>query len=309
MENIEMTLLKQGETLGSRNYGCPNQLEALTRYGVLAANTDLAIATGSNMPRFDSYVLNDRTLRGRTGMYVTQSTIYAGTIQVIMSGGEDMCVDVANRGVGIRPVIRSKELTDFAIHYAKDGFHGTKILEYGEYPQYVVKKDIADILEKLYERKNLQETGKTYTFDSRMYNESIGEFEPVVYAEYVCGGKKFVRILANPYDEYGCKLSNGVWYNRGDAIWLEVSPVEWLIDEKSGSLISLRNLVSGIRFANPFHNYDAAITESEMYRYMNTIMKKDLFTRSKLSKSKSEMLEEGKRLRLCVETSKAFSNI
>lgn len=296
MMNLEITLLKQQEIERSRSFGSSSQLEALVRYGVLAANTDLAILMGSNTPRFDSYILGDKTLKGRTGSYYTQTLIYDDSVQVILNAGENMAVDVGNRGVGIRPVIKSEELVKMALNYAKDGVNGTKILEYGEYPQYVVNSDLANILESLYVSDSLSYTGKTYTFDGRKYNESIKPFEPVEYAEFEVNGKKFVRVLANPYDEYGCKLSNGSWYQRKDGVWLEVDTVKWLIDEKSGSLVSLNCLLAGIRFNDPCKGYDGDIRNTEMYRYLNTIMKKDLFTIApkvrKNPSDKAKMLEK-----------------
>lgn len=300
MTNIEMTLLKQGETIGSRNYGCSNQLEALSKYGVLAANTDLAIALGSNMPRFDSYVMEDRTLRGRTGNYVTQSMVYSDSVQVILSSGESMATDVGNRGLGIRPVMKCEELIPLAKVYAKKGVHGIDILEYGEYPQYSLNQELEAILEELYLNGSLQVTGKTYTFDSRKYNESILPFEPVEYAEYVYGGRKYVRIYANPYDDYGCKLSNGKVYQTGEAIWLEVSPVQWIIDELSGSFISLRCLLSGIRFNTPGKGYDGDIKDTEMYRYINTIMLNDLLTI--VPKKKKNTIEQVRKLEKIVNS-------
>ena len=48
-------------------------------------------------------------------------------------------------------------------------------------------------------------------------------------------------------------LSNGVKYRDGDYVWVEVSPVKWLIDNKTGILISKKGLVSGIRFLDRNH--------------------------------------------------------
>lgn len=58
--------------------------------------------------------------------------------------------------------------------------------------------------------------------------------------------------------------SNGCRYKYGDYVWVEVSPVVWLIDKKTKTLISKRGLVSGV-YAENFQ------------KYLDTYMSKDLF--------------------------------
>ena len=47
----------------------------------------------------------------------------------------------------------------------------------------------------------------------------------------------FLRKIARYFSEYNkFKLSNGVEYRDGDYVWVEVSPVKWLIDDRTGTL-------------------------------------------------------------------------
>lgn len=72
-------------------------------------------------------------------------------------------------------------------------------------------------------------------------------------------------------------LSNGVEYRNGDYVWVEVSPVKWLIDDRKGLLISKYGLVSGIRFLDKKTDYKGDFSKTEMYEYLNKYMIKDLF--------------------------------
>ena len=67
-------------------------------------------------------------------------------------------------------------------------------------------------------------------------------------------------------------LSNGVQYRDGDYVWVEVSPVKWLIDDKTGILISKKGLVSGIRFLNKSTNYKGDFSKTEMKEYLDRYM-------------------------------------
>jgi len=133
----------------------------------------------------------------------------------------------------------------------------------GEYPQYVVDKSEQDILESLYISNSLNPTGKVYTTSSR-------ECE-----EYEYNGRKFVREVANLYFHGAIfQLSNGESYEDGDVAWVEVTPINWLVDEKANIAVSERILVSGIKF-NKESNY-SNFNKTNMNNFLNTYLVKDI---------------------------------
>ena len=73
------------------------------------------------------------------------------------------------------------------------------------------------------------------------------------------------------------KLSDGERYRNGQYVWVEVSPVKWLIDERKGILVSKKALVSGIRYLSKNENYKADFDRTEMKEYLNNYMSRDLF--------------------------------
>ena len=206
-----------------------------------------------------------------------------------------------HRSNGIRPVLSYAKIKD-DISNEIINEDGIKEVEYGEYPQYVVNKKLQDELEELYENNKLIETGKTYTTDSRKHNEYEKDFLPQEHMEYGFGGKKYVRVKANP-----CRngsfftLSNGEMYINDDYVWVEVSKVKWLVDEENDIVISKNILVAGIQFNND-ENYTGYFENSNMYKFLNTYFIKDIQEKNiditKLSGTYEEamaLIEEAKR--------------
>ncbi len=107
-----------------------------------------------------------------------------------------------------------------------------KYIEYGEYPQEIASAEITSTLEEKYLKGELKETGKIY-----MVPEVKDRYAPDSYydvKEYTFNDKKYVRVqVTDPV-----ALSNQQKYNKGDYVWIEVSPVKWLLDETTHILIS-----------------------------------------------------------------------
>ena len=90
-------------------------------------------------------------------------------------------------------------------------------------------------------------------------------------------GNKYIRVKANVGYRGKRGFSNNGWYGDGDYVWVEVSPVVWILDDKSKSLISEKELVSGIRFHNDMEDYTGAFSKTEMKQYLDYYMFHDLF--------------------------------
>ena len=288
MNKDELTLLSKKEIFGENDVG---QLDVLKKYGTKCAITDLGILTGN---RYSYICLNDdKSLKGRTGFYWTQSSYGTDVVICVKYSGLASYNGLYNRTVAIRPVLLYLANFNSITKNRIKGYNGTEEVEYGEYPQYAPSGDVQELLEQELQKGNLSKTGKTYTFDSTKYDEYNKGFQPVTYDEYEYRDKKYIRIKVNScYDSDTFQLSNGEFYKDGDNVWIEVSPIRWLIDDKTKTLISKRGLVSGIRLQEKDKPYNGDFKTTEMYMFLNTYLKKDMF----LNETKQISLENPKEI-------------
>ena len=278
--DIEITLLSAEEIWGE--WGVTNnngKLEVLDRYGKAFAVTDLAILTGGIilLQKGQSIIFSNDPLEQRTGRFWTKSN-NNNNVRIFSSE----CPKISNISAGIstrtctvRPVLILPPIVFSQITKNRvSGYNGTEEVEFCEYPQYVPSKDMQMILENEYQKGHLKTTGKDYTFDRAKYYDYEQSFQPVKYVEYEYKSKKYIRIKANMYID-GSKLANGESYKNENYVWVEVSPVVWLIDDNTRKLISKRGLLAGIRF-NEEKAYDGVFENTEMYKYLHEHMIRDL---------------------------------
>lgn len=293
----ELTLLSEREVCGTNGTG---QLEVLEKYGTKCAITDLVILTGGYYE--DSCVPDDNSLKGRTGWVYTSSSPGDGYVHGIHYNGFRYSVYSYLRDGTVRPVLRSSSIFSQISSNRVMGYNGIEEVEYGEYPQYAPDSDVQRRLDNEYKNGNLRQTGRNYTFDKTEYDDYFQSFQPVTYDEYDYNGKRYIHIKAN-YKSNVFRLSNGELCWNGEDVWVEVSPVKWLIDDRTKTLVSKRGLLAGIRFHNigdRIYNGDFSMTE--MKKYLDNHMLRDLtqdliFTRSEdiTPEEKKEYEEEQKR--------------
>ena len=269
-KNFELTLLSEGQIWGKR------QLDVIRKYGTNAAITDLCILTGSYLCEDTDYNIDeDRSLTGRTSWFWTRSNDGDNDVFTVDESGYRNNVHRYTLHGAVRPVLQSSTIFSQIFPNRVSGYYDVYEVELGEYPQNAADSRMQNILESEYNR-GMNKTGRSYTFDSVKYNDYDTGFKPVTYDEYEYQNKKYIRVKANAYFD-PTMLSNGACYRDGDYVWVEVSPVKWLIDDKAGILISKKGLVSGIRFLDKYHEYNGDFNKTEMYEYLNKYMIKDLF--------------------------------
>ena len=297
----ELTLLSEQEVWGV-NGG--RQLDVLEKYGTRSAITDLVILTGGYCEDSCSYMVpDDNSLKGRTGWVYTRSSDGDGDVRGVNEGGSRYFKSRYRRNGAVRPALLSSFIFSQISPNRVRGYNGTEEVEYGEYPQYAPDSDVQRRLENEYQRGNLRQTGRDYTFDKTEYDDYSQYFQPVTYEEYDYNGKKYIRIRANSdYGSNSFKLSNGESYRNGDYVWVEVSPVKWLVDDKTQTLVSKRGLLAGIRFHTDDKSYNGDFSTTDMKEYLDKHMLRDLtqtatFTRVEdmTPEEKKEYEEEQKR--------------
>ena len=296
MNSQDLTLLSEGQIWGNSS---ESQLEVIRKYGTKAAITDLCVLTGSYLCEDTDYNIDeDKSLTGRTSRFWTRSDdgVY-NVCGVNLTGNRSNKHRYQRNGV-VRPALQSSVIFSQISPNRVRGYNGTEEVEYGEYPQNAADSRMQNILESEYNR-GMNKTGRSYTFDSVKYDDYDTGFKPVTYEEYEYQGKEYIRIKAN--SDFGSnkfKLSNGVEYRNGDYVWVEVSPVKWLIDDRTGILISKKGLVSGIRFLDKNLDYTGDFDRTEMKEYLDRYMLRDLtqtvtFTRvQNMTPEEKERFEE-----------------
>ena len=289
-KKFELTLLSEGQIWENR---IVSQLEVIRKYGTKAAITDLCILTGCELFEDTAYnIKEDSSLTGRTGWFSTKSDDGDNNVHLVdefgLLGSYHRCV----RCCAIRPVLQSFAILSLTFPNRVNGYNGTEEVEFGEYPQNAANSRMQNILESEYNR-GMNKTGRSYTFNSVKYDDYDTGFKPVTYEEYEYHGKKYIRIKANSdFNGNKFELSNGVEYRNGDYVWVEVSPVKWLIDDRTGILISKKGLVSGIRFLDRRTNYKGDFSKTEMKEYLDKYMLPDLTQSVKLDYVQDMLPEE-----------------
>ena len=273
MNNIELTLLSEEEIWGYRSM----KLDVLKKYGTIAAITDLCVLTGSHLS-VKHNIPDDSSLTGRAGRYWTKDDIYEHAKMVVSESGEKCRGSNMDRNIAIRPILISPTIFSQVYPHRIKGYNGTEEVEYGEYPQYAPDSDMQIRLENEYQRKNLRRTGRHYRFDRTTPDDFELPFQLIEYYEYEYNGKKYIRVQAN--SDYGYssmfKLSNGEFYQNDNYVWVEVSPVVWLVDDRTKTLVSKRGLVSGIRCCKTYSYRNCDFSETELKEFLDKCMLHDL---------------------------------
>ena len=298
----ELTLLSEEQVWGV-NGG--RQLDVLEKYGTKSAITDLVVLTGGYCEDSCTYMApDDSSLKGRTGWCYTRSSDGDGDVRGVHEDGLRSNLYRYRRRGAVRPALLSSYLFSQISPNRVRGYNGTEEVEYGEYPQFAPDDRTQRQLESDYQSRRLRQTGRNYTFDSTPYNKSSQGFQAVTYEEYEYNGKKYIRVKAN--SDYGggyFKLSNGEEYRDGDYVWVEVSPVKWLIDDRTQTLVSKRGILAGIRFHTDSRSYNGDFSTTDMKEYLDKYMMRDLFQTATLTQvanmtpeEKKQYEEEQKRL-------------
>ena len=293
-DDKELTLLSEEEVWGV-NGG--RQLDVLRQYGIKSAITDLVLLTGGSCEDSCTYMAPaDDTLKGRTGWVYTRSSDGAGDVLGVFQDGSRYWEYRYRRDGAVRPTLLSSSVFSQISPNRVRGDNGTDEVEYGEYPQYAPDSNMQIRLESEYQRGNLRTTGRDYTFDSTRYDDYSQGFQPVKYEEYEYNGKKYIRVKANSdYGSNSFKLSNGESYRNGNYVWVKVSPVKWLVDDRTQTLLSKVGLLAGIRFHTDRKNYNGDFSTTDMKEYLDKYMLRDLTQTATLTRVQDMTPEERER--------------
>ncbi len=159
--------------------------------------------------------------------------------------------------VGVRVCVPFNEIASKVTDLKKIDHGNGEVSEftYGEMPQRNLNHEENEEMWKKYEAGELKPTGKTYSsWGYRIelfYDGADYKMEKDEYPEFELDGHKYVMAKLGTFH-------NGSPRSR----WVEVEPIEWYLDEKSGLAVSKKVLLGGMPMSRKgiyFGNFDRTI--------------------------------------------------
>lgn len=285
MKNLNLTIPSKYKIYGG--HLCRNpQLYILKVRGTRAAITDYAIISGGyvldpggDFDFKDHYIYGRFSLENRIGSYWTKTGDGDLDTYVIGHSGKYYSCNGDSRNVGIRPILQFSSIHDICSKTARN-FDNILEMQYGEYPQRAVPKELQKTLEELYQQKSLMVTGKKYTRDKTAHNNYNQEFQKEEQEEYEYQGEKYVRVRVNScFDNRKITLSNREQYQDGDYVWIKVEPIIWWIDEYQNIAVTEKILLAGIQFKYK-RDYEGEFEDTDLKWFMDTYFSKEILASS-----------------------------
>ena len=260
---MDFTFLKEDQIWGD------DALDVMKKYGTAVAPTDLTAILGGIM----NSAGGTKTSEGETTcLSWSVSSDKNGHVRCVLSEGDRYWSRTDERLISARPVLSSWEAFKTIPSVARF-IDAIPVVEYGEYPQTVADDETCEKLERLHDSRSLRLSGKNYTFDSVGLTDYDTPFKATSYPEYEMDGKRYIRVPGRPAND-DSKLSTGERVKEGKPYWVEVQPIEWLLDP-SYTMVARKCLFAGIQFDTK-EKYDGDFKRTFMKHYLDTYFAKEM---------------------------------
>ena len=282
------TMLTKEQTFGE------NELDIFKKRRTKSAVTDFSILLGAYVSGYN--VDNDSSLAGRTGYYWTKTDEGGIYVRIVSPLGSSYHSSGKSRNSGARLVLPFSSISDIPTNgekgkRAKDGILE---VEYGYYPQKAAPEYIQKKLEKAYKSCTILRTENGYTVDSVDCNDIDTSFQPQTYQEYEYDGKRYIRVKANSnFKDKDFMLSNIEQYRDGDTVWVEVSPVKWLVDEQANVMVTDKLIFSGVQFDNKNNYHTSDFDKTNIKTFIDKYFSKELVQVNKVSEQSKTIKRNG----------------
>ena len=261
-----------------------NKLDIISRYGTKCAITDFSILLGGGTSK---RYTREALARGITGWWWTKSFDGVNEVFVVSEDGIRFSFEVSNRDIGVRPALPYSSIQQVSSNAVR-GASGIKEILYGEYPQTIVDEDYSYELERAYNNGSLKTTGKNYTTDlvswRDLYARSFN-FKARTHTEYEYNGGKYIRFVGDSRCG-GDVLSDGRTIKSGNAYWVRVEPITWLVDERANIALSKKIIFSGVQFNNR-RDYKGDFDRTDIKQFMDNYFSKEIVTNRVYSQTTS----------------------
>lgn len=255
--------------LSNKNIFGEEKIDIIKKYGQMSSVTDFYLLQNGFV--LNGFHVNGFLLDNRTGLYFTSSSYNDDSVYIVDHRGCKSVLSNIRRNCGVRPVLLWDLLKDPRV---REPIHEIK---YGEYPQTIVDDFTMIKLESIYQNNELEETGKKYTVDNSHNINSNAIFMPKDIIEYYYNGHKYIRFKTCNIDYCGNRLSNGRIIRENSVYWVKVEPIEWIVDFKTGLMLSKKILLAGIQYNN-YKKSNTNFKESDIYNYLNKYFSKEIIT-------------------------------
>lgn len=164
-------------------------------------------------------------------------------------------------------------------------------VNYGAYPQNIVHHSTDKKLNKALREKKIIQTGNAYTINFVEKKEGKLLYTSETLNEYEFEQNRYVRVTA--------KVKNVHWTDctdetkpikNGKSYWVQVRPITWLIDEKTGLWISQSALLSGLS-EDSSNNLSKDFKESFLNRYLNDVFVRDIHNHYDMALFQEKLLQ------------------
>ena len=267
-----------------------NQLDIISRYGTKCAITDFSILLGG-FASPNHYTSEGNTRKDRAGWWWTKSSDGHNDAHVVNKDGNSNFNFVYSRTGGARPALPYSSIQSISSNGVR-GANGIKEIEYGEYPQTIVDENYSHELERLYNSNNLRATGKNYTTDFIGCHFTFIRFSARTHTEYEYNGSKYIRFVGDSNCDRKV-LSDGRIIKTGQAYWVRVEPITWLVDERANIALSKKIIFSGVQFKN-HRDYKGDFDRTDIKQFIDKHFSKDIKATATMSYSTSEVKEKFK---------------
>ena len=260
---MNFTVLEEEQIWGD------DALDVMKRYGTSVAPTDLTAILGGIM----NIASGAKTSEGETTcLSWSKSWDTNGHVRYVCLNGTKDWITTDIRSISARPVLLSWGASKISPSNVRL-IAGIRVAEYGQYPQTVADKHTSAKLERLHDSRSLRPTGKNYTFDLVALAYSDTPFKATSFSEYEMDGKRYIRVPGRPAND-DSKLSTGERVKEGKPYWVEVQPIEWLLDP-SYTMVARKCLFAGIQFDTK-EKYDGDFKRTFMKHYLDTYFAKEM---------------------------------
>lgn len=267
----DFTFLTNAQIFGN------NRLDIISRYGTRCAITDFSILLGGNVsPNY--YTSEGKTRKDRAGWWWAKTPYDDDGARIVYVDGEGFWSGAFSRDGGARPALHYSSIQSISSNEVRGKFD-IKEVEYGEYPQTIVDETLSNKLEKCYNEDipfeiDLVRTGKVYTTDSVRFIDEDTSFRARTHIEYEYNGSKYIRFVGDLNGDRKV-LSDGRTIIVGQAYWVRVEPITWLVDERANIALSKKIIFSGVQFKN-CRNYDGNFDKTDIKQFMDNYFSKEI---------------------------------
>ncbi len=248
----------------------PNKLDVFNRFGTEAAPTEFAEIRGAESyplkgmhfaearKEIDPNLLNKKfcdywlDTKGRGDSFCF--TYGKLTVE------EEFVSEFTN---GVRIVVPYEEIKNDIIgtRTVDYGKGPVTIVTFGEYPQEVLPRDFY----KNYEAGEVKPIGQSIGVwgikCERFYDGNEVKFEKTESPVYEYNGQKVMPVSRAIFDNGECRNS-----------WIRISPVEWILDEKTGLCISKDCLLGGL----PMSRIGIYLNKSTIQKFLDNVFAYDI---------------------------------